>query len=246
MKSSPQALRRWRQDLLFAACRRSLISLMIRLICCEVLSNSFSWRFKFSRNSGESRRQSANSRAANPDPPLITIFLRLSLTHQTTENHLEILLSSDITILLVIHSCFYFAIKYLRLFIYWIIFDRLRSLVALSLSRYSPVETKDVTTLTEMPVTTFKKYLSSSNPLSHFFSRSDRNHSKNSDIFETNKLLATTWIGLLDAKRQIYYRNKLKTEQESWIAELTCALKYDRAKSCAPLAQHSIFSTTKN
>lgn len=66
---------------LFAACNKSLISLIILLICWLVLSNSFSWRFKFSRNSGESSKQSANSRAANPDPPLITMAL-LSLTHQ--------------------------------------------------------------------------------------------------------------------------------------------------------------------
>jgi hypothetical protein len=63
---------------LFAACSKSLISLMIRLICCDVLSSSFSCLFKFSRKSGLSRRQSANSSGAKV--PFFTIFAILSFT----------------------------------------------------------------------------------------------------------------------------------------------------------------------
>lgn len=197
--SSPRSLRRWRQDLLFAACRRSLISLIIRLICCDVLSNSFSWRFKFSRNSGESRRQSANSSAANPDPPLITIFLRLSLT-QTTENHLEILLSTDITFLLVSHSCFILRLNIcvsLSIESFSIAFVHLRR----SQSRYSSSEINDVTTLAEIPFakSPHSKYLSSSNPLSHFFSRSDENHRENSDKSTKTEHLTTTCFRLRGA-----------------------------------------------
>lgn len=118
MKSPSSTIRQWRYGsiyLLFAACSKSLISFIILLICCDVFSSSFSWRFKFSRNSGESRRQSANSSAAKPDPPLITI-LTLSLTHQffSKPTNPPYLLSYS------------FAIKYL-LFIYWIILTGLRS-----------------------------------------------------------------------------------------------------------------------
>lgn len=52
---------------LFAACSKSLISLIILLICCDVLSSSFSWRLRFSRNSGLSSKQSANSSGDNDD-----------------------------------------------------------------------------------------------------------------------------------------------------------------------------------
>lgn len=46
---------------LLAAANRSFTSLMIRLICWLVFSNSFSCWFRFSRNSGLSSRQSVNS-----------------------------------------------------------------------------------------------------------------------------------------------------------------------------------------
>lgn len=58
--------------LLLAAASRSLTSLTILLICWLVFSSSFSWRFRFSRNSGESSKHSVNSNGCNP---LITILL---------------------------------------------------------------------------------------------------------------------------------------------------------------------------
>lgn len=85
--------------LLFAAFIKSLISLIILFICCDVFSSSFSWRFRFSRKSGESVRQSANSRGAKL-PPFITILKYFFFSHtQRSQNKkfyhsMEFLLSS--------------------------------------------------------------------------------------------------------------------------------------------------------
>lgn len=106
------------RNLLFAAFNKSLISLMILLICCDVLSNSFSCLLRFSRNSGLSRRQSANSSAAKLDPPLITIALNLHQPVLRTHQQFFIFLFSLTNRPSVrLSSLLYTAIKYLRLYL---------------------------------------------------------------------------------------------------------------------------------
>lgn len=64
---------------LLAAANRSLTSLIIRLICWLVFSNSFSCLLRFSRNSGLSRRQSVNSNGCKPAVTILTLSLSLDI-----------------------------------------------------------------------------------------------------------------------------------------------------------------------
>lgn len=66
--------------LLLAAASRSFTSLIIRLICVLVFSNSFSCLLRFSRKSGLSSRQSVNSSACKPAVTILDTDSRIRKT----------------------------------------------------------------------------------------------------------------------------------------------------------------------